>query len=238
MAKPARPTRSTKRRRSPRAPTPEHVVADSTWTEGDLTLLSSDGVRFRVPSAPLLACSPALSAALTSDTLALTDPALECAAVLRPFLAFALKLDTAQVREAHRRTYLPASSASPFVAVARLMAKWGCALELRRLSYVFEREGRGYPGAGRDAFVVSALAGDTAACCRAIEGAAPDYTRAGGEAFVDRCALVPANVPPAVREIVPPAYWAALVKGWERSGKHRNRREWAYHFELLVQGAK
>lgn len=167
-----------------------------------------------------------------------TDGEVERASVLRSFLTFAFEFDPAQLKEAHRRTYVARGRTSPFVAVARFMAKYECRADLRRLAYVFAREPLRhlYDGHARDCFIVAALADDVGACAAAIESSRAEVV-SGPAGCTDLNPLIPANIAADVKDMIPAEYWGALAKGWERSGKHRNRREWAHHFELLMEGA-
>lgn len=154
---------------------------------------------------------------------------------MKNFLDFVVKFRTSQFKEQHRRTYISREGVSPFVQLARFLHKYDCRVELRRLLYVFGKEvGHSYDLYARDSFIIAALGGDVGACSDAIEANGADKA---GNTFMDLDALVPATIPAAVKVMIPAQYCVALCKGWERSGKHRNRAEWAHHFELIMNGA-
>lgn len=87
---------------SSRTPTPAPIIDDEQWTSGEFTLISTDGVRFRIPSYVLLNASSVFRdiASLPSEAAApstsapapeieLTDATIETADVLRIFLSLA-----------------------------------------------------------------------------------------------------------------------------------------------------
>ncbi|WOO80593.1 uncharacterized protein LOC62_03G004119 [Vanrija pseudolonga] len=217
------------------------IVDDRTWTNGDFTLISSDNVRFRVDGVHLFSPSAVFRAAADLNprdrTARFTDTEYETASVVKNFLDFVVKFRTSQFKEQHRRMYISREGVSPFVQLARFLHKYDSRVELRRLLYVFGKEvGHSYDLYARDSFIIAALAGDVNACSDAIEATSGASDKGTSDSFMDLHALVPANIPPVVKEMIPAHYWVALCKGWERSGKHRNRSEWAHHFELLIDG--
>ncbi|WOO80592.1 uncharacterized protein LOC62_03G004118 [Vanrija pseudolonga] len=230
---------------APQSAPPPVIVDDKKWTTGDFTIVSSDDVRFRVDSMALFVASPIFREAseMTSGEkiVHLTDPDFETAVVVRTFLKFVIEFDLQPKARPFSESLIPVDVPPPVIFLACFMHKYDCHLELRRLQYVFEKEHRYDATYSRDRFILAALAKSISGCAGAIEDAGAKFlgvasnTNSGGNSYKDTAPLIPKNMSKAIKNTIPNEYLAALVKGWEKSGKDRSRSEWARQFRIHLK---
>ncbi|KAL1411750.1 hypothetical protein Q8F55_002717 [Vanrija albida] len=242
------------------APLPVDIVDDKKWVTGDFSLVNSDNVRFRVDSLALFVArwvphpvcipanpSPVFRAAgeVSSGDKAvhLTDPDFETATTVRAFLDFVLNFRFPMLPKTHSWKPPPLDSVPPVVRLAFFMDKYDCRLELRRLEWVFYHHRMfrdSYPAFTRDWFILAALSKNVEVCAGAIIDTLTKFVgdkanEGGGNAYTDTAALIPANITQAVKDTIPANYLAALIAGWEKSGRNRGRLEWAKQFKAHLK---
>ncbi|KAL1411762.1 hypothetical protein Q8F55_002729 [Vanrija albida] len=226
---------------------PEHLSDDPKWTSGDFTLVSADGVRFRVQSCFILAASAVFRNAGdlsggSEKVVRFSDSRCETASTLRDFLALAT---TAQL-EPQWPTYGLVELCEHISAVVDFMRKYECDGVLRSLLLAFHYDllldgGRDY---ALEALVLGAVADDVDYCKKAIRASRWKEGSAVNDAKTDPLTesrrgcfpLVPSNMPLQVYELLPTGYAWALSRSWAVA--RENTLAWPHHFGSMVDISK
>ncbi|KAL1411772.1 hypothetical protein Q8F55_002739 [Vanrija albida] len=228
-----------------RPPTPAPLVDDPAWTSGEFTLVSADGVRFRVPSYVLLNASPVFRdmATLPSDApeLELTDAELETADVLRIFLSLAahgtLGRDPRDAGYFHTLFLLKDT-----VALCEKYLADGVLRVLKLQIYKLHGEHRGLYALY--AFVLGAVSDDVGLTLMAFSDMRstwvddePTGMRAAlRHGFPGGSTLDPGTWPHKLSEVIPHSYAWALSRAWTHAA--RNAKHVPAYFEDLLLVSK
>ncbi|BEI90304.1 uncharacterized protein CcaverHIS019_0303740 [Cutaneotrichosporon cavernicola] len=227
MSEDKRPTppRGSQPPSEPNSPQPEaeHIVDDEYWTDGDFEVITSNGVRFRVPSYHLFAASWIFRNARrlappNNSRIRFTDPLCETGYVFRLFMTLAEKgqLDGVGQRgifKVHVKLH------QLFV----FLRKWDCPGLLAILQHSVSRlvdEDRSLDRSRM--FIVAALNGDSKFCRRILEMSATDTWGANRDGSPDDMIDAPTGTPiwephswPVWFQLhCPPLYAWALARAW------------------------
>ncbi|WOO80396.1 uncharacterized protein LOC62_03G003913 [Vanrija pseudolonga] len=225
--------------------TQEYISDDPTWASGDFTLISTDGIRFRVPSWFILAASPVFRDADGSGTtsgdkqLDFTDSHCETASTLCDFLALVTtsKLHTLWV------SYGVVELCEHISNLVTFLRKYDCEGPLHSLILAFHyafllRDDR---DSSLEALLLGAMADNVDYCKKAIRASKWEYvvdtspTNPLAEARRGCFTLLPCNMPLIVYELFPTKYSWALGRSWPDAADDRGR--WVELFAGLVEKA-
>ncbi|KAL1409502.1 hypothetical protein Q8F55_003485 [Vanrija albida] len=235
------------------------LLDDAEFAEGDYTLVSSDGVRFRTASYHLF---HALRDASSDDkAMVFADPEIETADIVRAFLRFITK---GVLPVAWKHSANPTNGLDRLPRLVRFLDKYQCHTA-QRFAMVCVREGlRGGIISPLCAFVTGATLGDDITVTAAL-GADPVLWAAPGhesraivmsafkvnpfgdeakasleEGDEDAHVLDPASMPYIAWSQTPPEYLWALSRAWKkaRGADGKGGGDLLWYFEELLRAAK
>ncbi|WOO80389.1 uncharacterized protein LOC62_03G003906 [Vanrija pseudolonga] len=236
---------------SSRTPTPAPIIDDANWTTGEFTLISADGVRFKIPSYVLLNASSVFrdiaslpcdnASAAPAPEIELTDATIETADVLRIFLSLA----------AHGTLGLEPREVGYFATLFLLKDTIGLCTKyladgvlhvLKLQIYKLHSEHRGLYALY--AFVLGAVSDDVQLTMMAFSDMRstwvddePTGPRAAlRHGFPGGCTLCPQTWPLKLAEAIPLQYSWALNRAWMNAA--RNAKHVPACFENLLLVAK
>lgn len=207
---------------------PKEVIDSAKWTEGDFSLVSADGVRFRVPSRALfVARYVARHSTLTGSEVLATagqsvgwdllewdfaDPQLESAAVLDRFLE--LVVNGNLIRLSHHDP-VDMGPCHRYLHLLNFLKKYKCTLALR----LFELCAHEYLVQGgmpsRTVFVLGAALDNPGLCAAALQRFCTDDIEKRLHSKVhELCGADPGLVSDELWEHLPPHYARAWVVAW------------------------
>ncbi|KLT46013.1 hypothetical protein CC85DRAFT_282151 [Cutaneotrichosporon oleaginosum] len=208
---------------SPRAIPQDHLIDDEYWTDGDFEIVTSNGIRFRVPSYHLFAASwifrNARKLAPPNDArIRLTDPVCETGYVFRLFMQLA---EHGQLDGVGQQGIFKVHIKLHHLFL--FLKKWDCPGLLAVLHHSISRlveEDRGLDRSRM--FIVAALNGDTRLCSRILEVSAKDVWGANRDGTPDAMIDAPTGThiwdpyhwPVWFQLHCPPLYAWAVARAW------------------------
>ncbi|GMK58373.1 hypothetical protein CspeluHIS016_0504050 [Cutaneotrichosporon spelunceum] len=212
---------------------------DPAWTDGEWSLLSADGVRFRVPAYLLLSLSPVFrdmaSMGSGPPDLEFTDVEIESAAVLRLLLHFVSAGNLAQTPSTapHAVEY----ALEDVLLLVLFLRKWQAGPTLNHALLLVERaSGRGECCVLR-AFMVAAAVKDAPLLAALVAKHDAFFPASETDGVVGRTVWDPAGWPLAMWNLCPPRYAVAAARAWgETCGSSARARDFprAFHKWLEV----
>ncbi|WOO80594.1 uncharacterized protein LOC62_03G004120 [Vanrija pseudolonga] len=212
-----------------------HTSDDDKFQHGDFTLVSSDGVRFRVPSYHLFSASSFfLDAASMCDAadkkLELVDPDFETHDIVRAFLDLIVdfSIDTI-AKDGRGDAYSPM-----YAGLCKFFDKFDCQMARRQLAMLFLYNAPTLirPGLSDSQafFVLGAICANIEMCYDAIrlDRPWPD--------FPGNSHLAPSDLK-YIGVYIPSRYQQALATAWNTLGPDRPREIWAAAFKREIEAA-
>ncbi|WOO80394.1 uncharacterized protein LOC62_03G003911 [Vanrija pseudolonga] len=222
----------------------ESFADDEEWTEGDFTLISSDNVRFQVPSYYLFAASPVFrNAGEVSNPgtkfVAFTDRSCESAVTLRDFLYL---VKTGMIPVAWDE---PPDDNAEFIeriaGIVLFLRKYECDAILHILKLGFNEDFMMSGYFSTEGIILGANADDVEYCVKAINASEwteelmdPDADK--DPIFLNRSGsfeLLPCNMSFTAIQHIPVEYYWALSRSWKG-----NKDAWPDEFRRLVKMAR